>query len=128
MNPIRAWWDKLSDVQKAIGALSAIAFMAFGAGVQADFVTEVPRTVRANRGLLLSIDSTLTHHRELPAHPEEAFARIRSDSLIIGMIQRGDSAIIARLEWIVCIERLDRRNPTASPAESARLCPPPGVR
>lgn len=128
MNPIRSWWANLSDVQKAVGAIAAIAFMAFGAGLQADFVTEVPRTVQANRGLLLSIDSTLTSHELLPAHPEEARARIRSDSLIVGMIQRGDSAIIARLEWIVCIERLDRRNPSASPAESARLCPPPGVR
>ncbi len=127
MNGVRTWWSSMSDVKKAFTVILTVALMAFGAGVQADFLTDVPRTVEENRGLLLSIDSALTSHQVLPAHPQELQARMRSDSIIISMVQRGDSAIIARLEWIVCVERLDRRNPSASPTEAARLCPPPGA-
>lgn len=124
---LRGWWAKIPDVWKVLVAVGTISVMAFGAGLQVDFITEVPRTTRENRALLLSIDSALSTHVRLPAHPAEAAARMRSDSLIVQMVQRGDSAIMAHLQWIVCVERLDRLNPAASPTEAVRTCPPPGA-
>lgn len=131
---VKRWWDQIPAVWKVVSVIAAVAVAAFGAGVQFDFITDVPRTVRENRSMLLALDTVLAEHAILDAHPEEKRARVRGDSILLEAITenrraalRGDSLIIETLQWTVCIERLDRRQPNLSPSAAARACPPPGA-
>lgn len=121
------WWGRIPDHVKVFAALIAVGSGGVGIGLRADTITQTPRLASENRVLLQSIDSVLARHRALPAHPEEARARIAGDSMLLRAVLRGDSLILATLRWTVCVERLDRREPSAGPARLASECPPPGT-